>query len=574
MKFVRINMRTQTVSEEDADLIYQGMGGRGLSAAIVNNEVPPTCDPLGPENKLVYACGLMCGTPLVNTSRVSIGAKSPLTYGIKESNAGGTAGDALGRLGIAALIIEDQAAAGELYVIKIDGSANVSLIDGTKHSGKRTYQFTEDLFAEHGEKHAVLCIGPAGENRMKSASIQSTDLDQRPCRAAGRGGLGAVMGAKGIKAVMIARTTKNAAISDSDAFKTASRQFAKAVVANPFSGELLPQFGTAVVLGPVNNMGAFPCYNATKGVFEGWEQISGDAFSQIMEKNGGNPTHKGCTSCVINCSNVYVDKKGRFVTSSLEYESIWSLGGMTGISDPDVIAKLDRLCDDIGLDTMNIGVAVGVAMDAGYKEFNDGDAAIEMLEEIGKGTEFGRILGDGPDAVGKHFNHHRVPTVKGQSIAGYDPRGHQGTGVTYATSPMGADHTAGNVIGEYMAGNLDPIKPEGQAKASRNAQVMMASVDCTGLCIFATLCLEDPAAFAALLGVVNAKLGVDLGMDFLKDMGVKVLEIERDFNRRAGFVSKDDRLPKFFLEEPLPPHNAVFNVSEQDLDETLDFSKA
>jgi aldehyde:ferredoxin oxidoreductase len=181
-------------------------------------------------------------------------------------------------------------------------------------------------------------------------------------------------------------------------------------------------------------------------------------MAQIIQERNGKTTHVGCAQCIVHCSNEFVDKNGKYVTSSLEYETIWSMGGMTGINDLDTIARLDNLCDDIGLDTMSAGVAVAVAMDAGYKEFGDGQAAIEMIEEVAKGSEIGKVIGNGPAAVGKHFNHPRVPVVKGQSIAAYDPRAMQGNAVTYATSPMGADHTAGNVVGEYLTQALDPLK--------------------------------------------------------------------------------------------------------------------
>ena len=202
----------------------------------------------------------------------------------------------------------------------------------------------------------------------------------------------------------------------------------------------------------------FPAYNATKGVFDGWEKISGEAMAELIKERGGNTTHTGCSQCIIHCSNEYVDKEGKYVTSSLEYETIWSMGGMTGIDHLDTIARLDFLCDDIGVDTMSTGLAIAVAMDSGYKAFGDREAALEMVEEIGRGTEFGKILGSGPVAVGKHFNNPRVPVVKGQSIAAYDPRAMLGNGVTFATSPMGADHTAGNLVGAYLEPNAGPVK--------------------------------------------------------------------------------------------------------------------
>ena len=279
----------------------------------------------------------------------------------------------------------------------------------------------------------------------------------------------------------------------------------------------------------------------------------------------------GCAQCIIHCSNVYLDKQAKYVTSSLEYETIWAFGAMLGINDMDTIARLDFLCDDIGLDTMNTGVAVAVAMDAGYRKFGDAQAVLQMVEEIGQGTEMGKVLGNGPVAVGNHFNHHRVPAVKGQSIAAYDPRAMQGNGVTYATSPMGADHTAGNVIGEYMARKLDPLKPEGQVKASRNTQIAMAALDCTGLCILAAAALAAPEAREALAKALSAKLGTTLGADAVPQFGIRTLQVEREFNRKAGFTNKDDRLPEFFYKEALPPHNVVFAVTDEELDSTFAF---
>ncbi|MBW1945367.1 MAG: aldehyde ferredoxin oxidoreductase [Deltaproteobacteria bacterium] len=572
MQFIRINMSEQTVKVEDVPQDYVGLGGRGLTSIMINNEVPPTCDPLGPENKLIFAPGLLSGTSLVNTSRISIGAKSPLTGTIKESNAGGTVAAALGKLGITAIIVEGLAPQGKLFNLIIDQNGNAALQAADNFKGMRTYALVEILLQDHGEKNGVLCIGPAGEYQLSSASIQSSDVDGRPCRAAGRGGLGAVMGAKGIKAIVISRQGKNPdAIADPESFKESAKVFAKAVKDHPFSGQMLGALGTAGLVSAVNSIGAFPSYNATKGVFEGWEKISGEALAETIQKRGGQTTHMGCSQCIIRCSNVFVDDGGKYVTASLEYETIWSMGGMPGIDDLDVIARLDFLSDDIGLDTMNTGVAIGVAMDAGYKEFGDGQAAIELMEEIAKGTEIGKVLGNGPAAVGKHFNHHRVPVAKGQSIAAYDPRGMQGNGVTYATSPMGADHTAGNLVGAYLGGVLNPLEAEGQVKASRKAQISMASLDCTGLCLLAGAALAAPDVSEALLKMINAKLGTQMGADDIPALGIRVLKAELEFNRNAGFTNKDDRLAKFFYEEPLPPHNKVFAVTDEDLDNTLDF---
>jgi aldehyde:ferredoxin oxidoreductase len=307
-------------------------------------------------------------------------------------------------------------------------------------------------------------------------------------------------------------------------------------------------------------------------VMDDWEKISGETMAEMIKERGGNPTHMGCAQCFIHCSNVFVDEEGKYVTSSLEYETIWATGGMTGIADLDTIARLDNLCDDIGVDTMSTGVAMAVAMDAGYKEFGDREAAIEMVEEIGKGTEFGKILGNGPAAVGEHFNHDRVPVVKGQSVAGFDPRAMRGNGVTFATSPMGADHTAGNVVGLCLQGKLDPMQAEGAVEVSRNLQITTAAFDSTGLCFMASVALMEPEPQAVFRKAINAILGTELGPDdFPRAMGIRVLKAEREFNRKAGFTNEDDRLPRFYNEEPLPPHNTVFVISDEELDSTFDF---
>lgn len=572
MKFLKVNMSTQTIKTEDVPQAYQGLGGRGLTSIMINEEVPATCDPLGPENKLIFAPGLLSGTSLVNTSRISVGAKSPLTGTIKESNAGGTVPVALGHLGITAIVVEGKPPAGEYFMLRIDEKGEAELISAQEYKGMRTYAFAKQMLELYGEKTSILCIGPAGEQLLASASIQTSDVDGRPCRAAARGGLGAVMGSKGLKAILVDQRGKSAdAIADPESFRAAAKEFSSFIREHPFSGKALPALGTASLVGAVNSLGAFPSLNATQGVMENWEKVGGEKLAEIMKERGGNTTHMGCSLCIIRCSNEYVNMKGDYVTSSLEYETIWSLGGMTGIDDLDIIAQLDFLCDDIGVDTMNVGVAVAVAMDAGYKKFGDGQAAIDMLEEINQGTDFGKILGNGPVAVGKHLNHARVPAVKGQAIAAYDPRAMQGNGVTYATSPMGADHTAGNLVGLYLGGKLDPLKTDGQVEASRKTQIFFTAIDCIGLCLLANGPLSSDEGMGALLKAINAKLGTKLGPDDFSALGIRTLKAELEFNKKAGFTNKDDRLPKFFREEPLSPHNTVFAIDDAELDKTLVF---
>jgi aldehyde:ferredoxin oxidoreductase len=285
---------------------------------------------------------------------------------------------------------------------------------------------------------------------------------------------------------------------------------------------------------------------------------------------GGKATHGCHTGCVIQCSGTWHDKDGNYLTKQPEYETIWAHGAHCEIDDMDAIAQLDRLDDEIGLDTIEMGVTIGVAMEAGLAEFGDAQAAINLVKEVGKGTPLGRILGNGAAMTGRAFGVERVPVVKNQALPAYDPRAVQGIGVTYATSPMGADHTAGyavtaNVL--QIGGSVDPLSPEGQIELSRNLQIVTAAVDSTGMCLFiAFAALDQPETFQALIDMLNAFYGLELTEDDVAALGQSVLTNERDFNRQAGFTAQHDRLPAFFSQEPLPPHNVTFAVKDEDLD--------
>jgi aldehyde:ferredoxin oxidoreductase len=574
MRFLRVNMTDQTIRSEDVPEACRTLGGRAMTSILVHAEVPATADPLGPENRLIFAPGYFTGTALVNTGRLSIGAKSPLTGGIKESNVGGTIAFSLARLGIAAVIVEGQCP-DRSFFLHIEADGRAELVEATQFKGMRTYALVERLRQEYGEKKSIACTGPAGDMQLLAASIQATDLDGRPCRAAGRGGLGAVMGSKGLKALVVDQGGKTAAeIADPEPFKTAARLYAKAVKEDEFSGRILPELGTAALVEAINAAGAFPTRNARVGQFEGAGKISGEAMAELIRSRGGQTTHKGCSQCIIDCSNVFVDAKGDYVTSSLEYETIWSMGGMIGNDDLDSIARLDFLCDDIGVDTMSTGVAIGIAMDAGYRKFGDGPAACSLVEEIAAGSEIGRVIGNGPDAVGRYFKHDRVPTVKGQSIAAYDPRAIQGMAVTYATTPMGGDHTAGWVVAqnlEAFGGTVNPHGAAGQVELSRDAQIHMAAVDSVGICDFAQSGLAGEAGMKNVETMYAAKSGQPFRGQDWKELGIRVLKAERSFNRQAGFSKNDDRLPAMFYNEPLPPYNVVVQVTDEEMDSTFDF---
>ncbi len=567
---LRINMSDLSVKSEEVGEAYQGLGGRGLTSAVVSKEVEPTCSPIGPNNKLVFAPGLLGGTNCANSGRISVGGKSPLTGGIKEANSGGQAGGYLARLGIGALIVEGMSEEGKLYKLFISkDKCELSPADELKGLGN--YETVEKLKGQFGEKVGYVSIGQAGEWRLAGASVAFTDRELRPTRHAGRGGLGAVMGSKGLKAIIVDPSGgEQAPLADKDAFKEAAKQFAKALSEHPVTSEGLPTYGTDVLINIMNEAGGLPTRNFSDGRFEGAEKVAGEALNEITVKRNGNPTHGCMSGCIIRCSGIFLDEKGEYVSKWPEYETVWAWGPNCGIDDLDAIARIDRVCDDVGVDTIEIGNSVAVAMEGGVKEFGDSAGAEELIAEVGKGTPLGRILGSGAEVVGKAFGVRRVPVVKGQALPAYDPRAIKGIGVTYATSPMGADHTAGYAVAQNImkvGGDVDPLAPEGQAALSAELQVATAVIDTAGLCLFVAFPMLDiPEAFNAVVDMVNAKYGLSLTGDDVGALGKRVLEMERDFNVRAGFNQAADRLPEFFKLEKLPPHNQVYDVSDEDLD--------
>jgi len=576
-KILRINMGREggpkITSEELGD--YAGLAGRGMTSAIISKEVPPLCHPLGESNKIVIAPGLLSGSAAAQSGRISVGCKSPLTGGIKETNSGGQAAQVLGRLGYAAIVIEGKPKGDSLYkiVINKDG-ANITPDNSIKMLGN--YNLVDKIKDEFGDKVACISIGPAGEMKMASASIAFTDMEFRPTRHAGRSGAGAVMGAKGVKVIVLDDTDmKMRQPKDPDKFKKANKSFVQGLKKHAVTGEGLPAFGTNVLTSIINEAGAFPTNNFSKGRFDGAAKISGETLAETESNRGGNPTHGCHRGCVIQCSGTFKDKDGQFLTKQPEYETIWAHGANCGIDDLDAIAQLDRLDDDYGIDTIEMGATIGVAMEAGIAEFGDAEAAIKLVKEVGKGSNLGRILGNGAAVTGKVFGVERVPTVKGQSMPAYDPRAVQGIGVTYATTPMGADHTAGyavtaNILG--VGGNVDPLKPEGQIELSRNLQIATAAIDATGYCLFiAFAILDQPDTFQDMLDVISAFTGQELTADGVTELGKKILNFELDFNQRAGFTSKQDRLPEFFKKEALAPHNVTFEVKDEELDQVFNW---
>lgn len=578
-KILRINMSADGGPQVKTEPLggYAGLGGRGLTSAIVSKEVPPLCHPLGADNKLVIAPGLLSGTAAAMSGRLSVGCKSPLTGGIKEANAGGQPSQMIARLGYAAVVLEGLPKDDTLYRILIN-KKGVEIKADNSLKGLGNYDTVDKMKAQYGEKIACISIGPAGEMKLAAASVACTDMELRPTRHAGRGGVGAVMGAKGVKVIVIDDAgTKMRQPKDPEKFKEANKEWVAGLRKHPVSGEGLPAYGTNVLTNVINEAGAYPTKNFMWGRFATCDKISGETQAALEEKRGGKgaATHGCHRGCIIRCSGTFLNKDGQFLTKQPEYETVWAHGGNCGIDDLDAIAQLDRLDDDFGVDTIEMGATIAVAMEAGVAKFGDAKAAIKLVKEVGAGTPLGRILGSGAAVTGKVFGVERVPVVKGQSMPAYDPRGVMGIGVTYATTTMGADHTAGyavaaNIMG--VGGKVDPLKPEGQIELSRNLQIATAAVDATGMCLFVAFpVLDQPETFQALLDMLNAFYGLSLTGDDVTELGKSILKNEREFNLAAGLTSKHDRLPDYFKKEKLPPHNITFQVKDEDLDKVFNW---
>ncbi|AGF77930.1 aldehyde:ferredoxin oxidoreductase [Desulfocapsa sulfexigens DSM 10523] len=572
-KIFRVNMTDLSTSIEDVPAEWAGHGGRGLTSTIVAAEVPPTCHPLGPNNKLVFAPGLLSGTTASNSGRISAGAKSPLTGTIKEANAGGTSAQKLARIGCKALIIEGQPQDDSWYSISLK-PGEITISKEEKLVGKGNFAVVEDVEKRFSDKIGVISIGQGGEMQMAAANISIKDPDSH-IRSLGRGGLGAVMGSKKIKFIALDSGDAKVEIADPEAFKAANKTFTKALVDHPVS-QALGTYGTNVLVNIINEAGGLPTKNFSQGQFEGHEQISGETMHDLIVERGGKPKHGCHAGCVIQCSQIYNDIKGNYKTSGIEYESIWAMGADCTIDNLDQIAEMDHILDDIGLDTIETAVAFGVAMEAGVLAFGDSNEMIRiMTEEIAKGSPLGRVIGNGAGNVGRTYGITRVPVVKNQAIPAYDPRAIKGIGVTYATSTQGADHTMGYTIATEIlgvGGKADPLSKEGQVELSRNLQIATAAIDSTGMCLFiAFAALDDSTCLPSLIDMINARFGINLTANDVTNLGMTILKTEHAFNTAAGFTNLDDRLPEFFEIEPVTPHNAVWDFTGEEIDTFWNF---
>lgn len=573
-KIIRINMTNLTTSVEAVPEGLMALGGRALTSTIVAMEVPPACEALGKYNKLVFAPGLLTASAAANSGRLSAGFKSPLTGGIKESSAGGTAGQKIERLGIKAIIIEGMPKEDKWYSIHIDKDG-ATIKEDHEYVGKGNYELYKIIGEKMGKNFGVLSIGPAGEFRMASANISVKDPDGN-VRSHGRGGGGAVMGSKKIKYITVDDTGgPGVTIAEPDKFKQQARIFAKALLDHPVSGQGLPIYGTDILVNVLNEAGGFPTHNFRRGQWEHAEKICGETMHDVIVSRGGNPSHGCHPGCIIKCSQIYTDSDGKFVTSGFEYETIWGLGGNGLVEDLDDIARCDWAMDDIGIDSIEGVVTISVAMEAGILPWGDGKESYRLInEEMRNGTPLGRILGNGAGSVGRTYGLTRIPVVKNQAIPAYDPRAVKGIGITYATTTMGADHTTGYAVATNLmriGGFVDPLQKDGQVDLSRNLQIATAAVDSTGLCLFVAFpALDVPECFAAIYEMINARYGLSLTANDVVELGKYVLKTEHAFNQGAGLTNAHDRLPEFF-EEALPPHNTAWDFSGEEIDEFWNF---
>lgn len=559
----RVNVRTHELRREPVPQSWERLGGRALSARILLDEVDARCDPLGKEAMLIFAPGLLVGHMLSSTDRISIGAKSPLTGGIKEANAGGRTGLHMAYLGIHALLLEDQPASDEYWVLHLS-TEGARWEKAGDLEGLGGYETARRLVEEHGGKVAIALIGPAGENRMTAAAILNLDKDRVPSRIAARGGLGAVMASKGIKAIVFDDAGgQRPPIADPELFKVAQKDFTKAVMEHPQSVSYR-EYGTAGMAHMSDGFGGIPTRNFSAGHFEQVDAISGEALRELLLQRGhpSEPEHACMAGCTIKCSNIFGGEDGKVIISPLEYETIGLMGPNLGIASLDCIARMNWEVNDLGLDSIEIGAALGVAAEAGLMKWGDCQAAMGLVLEIRAGSQIGRVLGNGAAAAGRHLGITHVPVVKGQAMSAYEPRAIKGTGVTYATSPQGADHTAGLTI----RAKVDHLDPAAQREVSLNAQLNMAGYDTIGACTFAGFGYAATPD-AVIRRLLQARYGwKDLPENILQELGKQTIRMEREFNRRAGFTASDDRLPEWMTKEPLPPHNSVFDVPDETLD--------
>ena len=546
-------IRTQELEGEDIV-----RAGRYLIARTLNEGKLFDVEPLSPENPLIFSAGPFAGTNFSNANRVSVGCKSPLTNGVKEANGGGTFAFALGQLKIAGLTLEG--ASDEWTLIHFTKDGQIEFHSAADYMGMGNFETAERLHERFGKKVSLALCGPVGEYHGLLSGIAFSDVDLRPSRLAARGGVGAVMGSKKVKAIIV-DLDRMPPLHERKKVMSAVKEYRKMLDAEP-AIQAFQQTGTAMVADYTNHVGGIPVRNFTGGQAKDTEtgefRLGGDFLREQNLARGGEQTHACMPGCIIQCSNVYADADGNEVVSPIEYETIGLLGTNCGLEDPDDLAVLNYQANDLGIDTIELGGTIGVLMEAGKGEFGDVPFMHSVVDDLRAANDNGRLYAQGTARVGEALGVSRVPVIKRQAISAYDPRVIEVTGLTMMLTAQGADHTAGNLPSYDCTGK----STEELVAVSMDIQVMCAAVDSLGLCVFGRSVTNEQLDF--IVQAINDAHGVQLPTSFFQELGRETLRLENEFNKAAGFDLQDDELPEFFYKEALPPSDkaARFHTSE------------
>jgi len=560
-KILRVNLTTRKITSEDVDpqVARDYVGGRGWAIRYLYDEVDPKVDPLSPENKLIFATGPMTATPAPTGNRYMVVTKSPLTGALAHSNSGGDFPTWMKRTGFDIFIFEGVAAQ-PVYVWVNEEQAEIR---SAEHIwGKDVHQTTDLLLEETNPNAKVACIGPGGENLVLMAAIMN---DKH--RAAARSGVGAVMGSKNLKGVVV-MGNKTPAFFDEEGLRRLSIELSKEVGADVKKGSSLRTYGTAYVPQVTNALGILPTRNFQTGVFEGVNKIDGVALREKYLIS-----HKPCYRCPIACGRLTEVNEGKYVGKGEgpEYETIASLGSACGIDNLAALTVANYRCNELGLDTISTGLTISAAMELYERgiiddqvtgqqlRFGDGDAVIDMVEKIAYRQGFGNQLAEGSYRLAHYYEHPEVSvTARKQELPGYDPRGAQGMGLLYATSNKGASHMEGDVAYEEVFGvpvKIDPLVTEGKAELVKRFQDVFALIDSAGLCVFFALRYvfsKDKMVWPDRLArVVNLTTGAEYSPEEIMLAAERVYNLERLFLIRADSGPNQDTIGVRLLEEPL-----------------------
>ena len=548
-RFIDIDLSSRSVTTRQLEGREIAECGRYLITRMLLDEDVADKDPLGPENPLIFSAGPFAGTNFSNANRLSVGCKSPLTGGVKEANSGGTFAFAMGQLEISGLTFRSES--DDWVVIHIPLEGEIRFHSAGDYMGLGVFDTAAKLHTAFGDKVSLAICGPVGEYQGLLAGISFSDIDNRPSRLAARGGVGAVMGAKKIKAVVIDKH-KMPTMKDRKKVMQAVKMYGKLLGESP-AVQALEKLGTAMVSDLTNTLGAFPTDNFSSGQStpqgSGPHKMGGDFIRELNLSRGGEPSHACMPGCLIKCSNVYMNADGIEVVSPLEYETIGLLGTNCGLRDPDQVALLNEIANDLGVDTIELGGMIGVLMEAGQAAFGDVDFMVKVLQDLRAGNERGRLLATGTARVGAHFDVKRVPVIKKQAISAYDPRIIEVTAISMMVTAQGADHTAGNAP-SFVSHNKSVREV---AAESYRMQVNSALADSFGLCVFGRSVTDVNRQLIA--DAINDAFDAGIDAQWLIDIARETLRLETEFNKRAGFTEAEDELPSFFADEPLPPTN-------------------